>query len=184
MNSTSEAIKVLKGGGIVIFPTDTVYAIGAIWNNKMANERLYGIKGTPKTQPFPILVESLSQVEKIATVTPLAENLIKKYWPGALTIVLKERIGSKKIGFRMPNHDLAKELITQVGAPIIGTSANFHGIQAPESFSKIDPMLLKMVDYYLMGECVLKKESTVVDASGSQLEILREGAIKNVNFGN
>lgn len=184
MTSIREAINILKGGGIVIFPTDTVYGIGTKWDQKTAVNRLYGIKGTPKTQPFPILVENEHQVGQLAEVTPVAKSLIQKYWPGALTIVLKEKGGTKKIGFRMPDYGTVRELIREVGAPVIGTSANFHGMKSPKNFSEIDPLLLGMADYHLKGECTLKIESTVVDASGGELKILRVGAIKNVDPGN
>lgn len=181
MNPIEKAQEVLKRGGIVIFPTDTVYGIGAIWTNSTAIERLHKIKGTPQHQSYPVLISNVGQAEQAAIVTPLAKNLISKYWPGALTIVLKEKDGVNKIGFRMPGSDTLRELIKGAGAPVIGTSANFHGEKTPKSFEEIDPSLLKMVDYCLEGECSGKTESTVVDASTEEIKILREGAVKNVH---
>ena len=97
-----EAIAVLKKGGIVIFPTDTVYGIGCRFDDKDAISRLYKIKKTPTGQPFPILVTKLSQVEDLAIINKAGAELIKKYWPGALTIILQSKKGKEKIGSRMP----------------------------------------------------------------------------------
>src|SRR3989344_9007440 len=125
-----EAIAVLKKGGIVIFPTDTVYGIGCRFDDKDAIARLYKIKKTPDGQQFPILVSNLNQVEELAVINKTGEELIKKYWPGALTIILKSKNGIEKIGFRMPDSSLVKLLIDGLGEPLIGTSANFHGSRA------------------------------------------------------
>src|SRR3972149_7853807 len=95
-----EAIAVLKKGGIVIFPTDTVYGIGCRFDDKDAIFRLYKIKKTPTTQPFPILVTNLSQVKNLAIINKTGAELIKKFWPGALTIIIKSKKGKGKIGFR------------------------------------------------------------------------------------
>ena len=173
-----EAVKILKKGGIVIFPTDTVYGIGCRFDDKDAISRLYKIKKTPESQPFPILVSDLSQVEKLAVINKTGEELIKKYWPGALTIVLQSKEGKNKIGFRMPDSALIKSIIDGLGEPIIGTSANFHGSRAPNSYEKLDSTFIKLADFVLRGECQLGIESTVVDATIDYPEVLRDGAIK------
>src|SRR3990172_8598278 len=141
-----EAVKILKKGGIVIFPTDTVYGICCRFDDKDAISRLYKIKKTPVTQPFPILVSDLSKVEKLAVINKTGEELIKKYWPGALTIILKSKKGIEKIGFRMPDSPLIKSLIDGVGMPITGTSANFHGSCAPKSYEELDSVFIKLAD--------------------------------------
>ena len=173
-----EAIAVLKKGGIVIFPTDTVYGIGCRFDDKDAISRLYKIKKTPIGQPFPILVTKLSQVEKLVLINKTAEELIKKYWPGALTIILKSKNGKEQIGFRMPDSSLVKLLIDGLGEPLIGTSANFHGSSAPKSYEELDSAFAKLADFVLKGECQLGVESTVVDATSDVPKILRQGAIK------
>ena len=173
-----KAIAVLKKGGIVIFPTDTVYGIGCRFDDKDAIDRLYKIKKTPSGQPLPILVSDLSQVEELAVINKTGEELIKKYWPGALTIILQSKKGKEKIGFRMPDSSLVRSLIDGVGEPIIGTSANFHGFQAPKSYEELDSAFINLADFVLKGECKLGKESTVVDATGDVPNILRQGAIK------
>ena len=172
-----KAIAVLKKGGIVIFPTDTVYGIGCRFDDKDAIDRLYKIKKTPSGQPLPILVSDLSQVEKLALINKTREELIKKYWPGALTIILQSKKGKEKIGFRMPNSSMVTSIIDGVGVPIIGTSANFHGSKAPKSYKELDPNFTKLADIVLKGECQLGMESTVVDATVDPPKILRKGAI-------
>src|SRR3989344_6703830 len=173
-----KAIAVLKKGGIVIFPTDTVYGIGCLFDNPKAVDRIYEIKKTPTNQPFPILVSNLSQVEDLAVINKTAEELIKKYWPGALTIILKSKNGKEKIGFRMPDSSLVKVLIDELGVPIIGTSANFHGSRAPNSYEELDSAFIQLADFVLKGKCQLGVESTVVDATSNVPKILRQGAIK------
>ena len=172
-----EAVRILKKGGVVIFPTDTVYGIGCRFDDKDAVPRLYKIKKTPTGQPFPILVSSLSQIEDLAIIYKTAEELIKKFWPGALTIVLKSKNGREKIGFRMPDSQLVKSLIDGVGVPIIGTSANFHGHPTPKSYKELNPDLIKLVDFVMEGECEGGVESTVVDATFDPPKVLRRGAI-------
>lgn len=172
-----KAAQVLKTGGVVIFPTDTVYGIGCRWDFPKSVSRIYQIKGTPKTQTFPILVSSVEQAQKIAKISPAAQKLMDKYWPGALTIILSSRHRISKIGLRMPDSDLAQNLIVEIGVPIIGTSANLHGKPAVKTSKELDPELIKQVDYVLEGECESGVESTVVDATVNPPKILRQGAV-------
>lgn len=173
-----KAAEVLQNGGVVIFPTDTVYGIGCRADDKDALAHICKIKKRPQGQPFPYLVSNIKQVEKLALVTPLSRKLIEKYWPGGLTIVLSSKFGKGKIGFRMPNSSLINLLINSVEEPIIGTSANFHGHPSPKSYDELDPKLLKLVDFVLSGECKKGIESTVVDATINPPKILRHGAVK------
>lgn len=193
-----KAVEVLKAGGVVIFPTDTVYGIGCLLDNPKAVNRIYKIKGTPKTQPFPVLVTSLGQVEQLAKVNQIAQELMNNYWPGGLTIILNAKpnpyspshsesgseyvgepgFGHGKIGFRMPDSDLVRNLIKCVGKPIVGTSANFHGHPTPKSYEGLDPNFVKLAGFVVKGECKLQKESTVVDTTIDPPKILRQGAVK------
>ena len=172
-----KAIAILRKGGIVIFPTDTVYGIGCRFDDKEVVSRLYKIKKTPDGQQFPILVSNLNQVEELAVINKTGEELIKKYWPGALTIILKSKNGIEKIGFRMPDSALIKSIIDGLGEPIIGTSANFHGSRAPKSYEELDLDFIKLADFVVAGKCQLGIESTVVDATGDVPKVLRQGVI-------
>lgn len=171
----SSAAEILKNGGVVIFPTDTVYGIGCRYDDKDAVDRIYKIKSRSNSQPFPVLVSSVKQVERLVIITPSARELIEKYWPGGLTILLKTK-DNQKIGFRMPDHQEILSMINLVGVPIIGTSANFHGQPPPASFKKLDPKLIKLADFVLKGKSGGGIESTVVDITTGKIKILRQGA--------
>lgn len=189
LSNIEKGAQVLKNGGVIIFPTDTVYGIGALYNNKEGLARIYKIKNRPQNLPFPILVSSIKQAESIVNMNELAKSLAKKYWPGGLTIILpprhpESRLGgtkdlkTPKLGIRMPNAKIVLSLIKQVGTPIIGTSANFHGQKSVADFELLDPDLVKLTDYVLKGKCEAGIESTVVDVSDDNLKIIRQGAIK------
>ena len=173
----NRAADILKRGGIVVFPTDTVYGIGCRWDFPKSVERIYQIKNTPKTQPFPILVATGSQAKEIAKINETAQKLMDKYWPGTLTIILNIKGSDQKIGVRLPDSNVTRALIEQVGVPIIGTSANIHGRGAVRTSKELDPNLIKQVDYVLEGKCEGGVESTVVDASVDPPKILRQGAV-------
>lgn len=171
----NKAVEILRRGGVVIFPTDTVFGIGCKWNNLAAISRIKHIKAS--AQSFPVLVANISQAHSIARISPQALGLINKYWPGGLTILVKSRNNDQTIGIRMPQSDEVKYLIDHLGSPIIGTSANFHGQKAPIEFAKIDPGFIKLVDYIVEGECKEGKESTVIDTTVSPAKIVRRGAV-------
>lgn len=174
----NKAAEILKSGGVVVFPTDTVYGMGAIFNNKKAIERIYQIKQTPKTQNFPILISDIKQIKDLVTINDNAKTLIKKYWPGALTIIVNLKNSKKKIGIRMPDSEIVRSLITETKKPIIGTSANIHGEKTPTTFKQLDPKIIKLADFTIEGKCGKKIESTVVDTTVSPPKILRQGAVK------
>ena len=188
MTNLKEATTVLKQGGIVIFPTDTAYGIGCRINNSEAVKRIFKIRKRPLFQATPVLVDSIKMSQNYL-LGPLPDNvrlMMKKYWPGALTIVypciLKKvpslvRGGGFNLGVRMPNHEIALYLISQVGVPILGPSANFHDQPTPYQFTDIDPKLIKLVDYAIPGKCRLGNVSTVIDCSVRPYKILRQGAI-------
>jgi L-threonylcarbamoyladenylate synthase len=185
----NKAAKIIKEGGIVIYPTDTAFGIGCRMDDEASVARLFSIRKRPKTQAVPLLCSSMNMVNKYIKTIPVGvdEKLIKKYWPGPLTIVFEAKVeripelvrgGKRTIGMRVPNHKDVISLIRKVGIPILGPSANFHGEATPYTFSEIDPKLIYLVDYVMPGLCELKKASTVVDVSLSPWMTLREGAIK------
>lgn len=183
-----EAIKKLNSGGIVIFPTDTVWGIGCRIDRPRSIERLYKIRQRPEMQAAPVLVSSIEQAKEYYLDLPKeVEELLKKYWPGGLTVVHKAktekipslvRAGQNTIGLRMPNQKDLLYLINKVGVPILGPSANFHGERTPTSFSELNQELIKLVDFVLPGECGSNQASTVIDCSTKPWKILREGAVK------
>lgn len=176
--SITKAAKIIKNEGVVIFPTDTVYGIGAKFDDKDAVDKIYKIKGTKKQQKFPILVSSPSQLEEMAIVNNTAKKLIKKFWPGGLTIILKNKNKTGKTGFRQPDHIVPISIINSAGVPIVGTSANFHGKKTPINMGELDADFAKLADFVVLGECKNQRESTVVDTTVDPPKILRQGTVE------
>jgi L-threonylcarbamoyladenylate synthase len=184
----NKTVKVLNQGGIVIFPTDTAFGIGCRIDNENAVRKLFKIRNRPEFQPAPILVSDLEMARDYVQEVPekVVQNLVNPYWPGALTIVLKAKIdkipglvrgNGDTIGIRMPNHQAILEIIKEVGVPILGPSANFHGADTPYEFKDLDLRLTSLVDYVVEGECSVKNASTVIDCTQTPWKILRQGAI-------
>lgn len=171
------ASTLLKDGGLVAFPTETVYGIGVNFLNKKAVERLYRIKKRPKEKPFTIHVASLETINDMrCQVSPFAQELIKRFWPGPLTLILNSE--KTKIGFRMPSNEIAKAFISKSGVPVAAPSANMSGIKPPV---EADEVLRNMGDYIDLvldgGKTKIGRESTIVDASCFPYKILRKGAV-------
>lgn len=175
LKDLNNAVEIFRKGGVVIFPTDTVYGIGCKWDSVGGVARIRNIKHS--TQNFPVLVANITQAHAIGKITPQALQLINKYWPGGLTILVKSKKNDQKIGIRMPLSESVKYIIENLGSPILGTSANFHGQKAPTNIEDVDPKLIKLVDYVVKGECEKGTESTVIDTTVSPTKILRRGAI-------
>lgn len=184
----SQASTILMQGGIVIFPTDTAFGIGCRIDHEPAVNRLFAVRKRPETQATPVLVSSFSMAAGyLRDPSDTVIDLAKQYWPGGLTIVApckEEKIyalvrgGKQTIGCRMPNHETALALISTVGVPLLGPSANFHQQPTPYAYNELDPELIKLVDYVLPGECSLKQASTVVDCSVQPYRIIRQGTVQ------
>lgn len=188
MNKVDKCIEILNKGGIVIFPTDTAFGIGCRIDKVEAIQKLFKIRKRPISQATPVLVSSIDMAKEYFANIPkdVEEKLIKKYWPGALTIVLpvKENKvndlvtgGSKSIGIRMPNNLNVLKIIEGVGVPILGPSANLHGEKTPYKIEELDISLVDQVDYVLDEKAGGLEASTVIDCSQKPWKILRNGAI-------
>lgn len=184
----NKGVEILKSGGIVIFPTDTAFGMGCRIDDEKAVRRLFQIRKRPETQPTPVLVDTLGMAQKYLLPIPkeVIDTLIEPYWPGALTIVLPcdiEKVlklvrgGGNTLGVRIPNHPTTRTLIRELGLPILGPSANFHGEKTPYETSDLDLKLLNMVDFIVKGECTIKRASTVIDCSKKPWEVVRKGAV-------
>ncbi|OGH30827.1 MAG: threonylcarbamoyl-AMP synthase [Candidatus Levybacteria bacterium RIFCSPHIGHO2_02_FULL_42_12] len=184
-----KAVKILKEGGIVIFPTDTAFGIGCRVDDEKAVDRLFKIRKRPKTQAMPVLVDTVKMAQELLKPIPkeVIDKLIEPYWPGALTIILycnKVKVpslvrgGGDTLGVRIPNHPIIRTIIREVGVGILGPSANFHGEKTPFSTKEIDRRLVSLVDFVVQGECAIKQASTVVDCANSPWVIRRKGAIE------
>lgn len=183
----TKAIQVLKDGGIVIFPTDTAFGIGCRIDNHDAVDRLFRLRKRPTTQAMPVLVGSEAMaLPYLVSPSNVVRHLMKTYWPGGLTIIAesyKDRVyspirgGTNAVGLRMPNHREALAIITAVGVPIVGPSANFHSGKTPFRFEDLDKNLIKLADFVLGGVCYSTTSSTVVDCTTDPYTIIRQGAV-------
>lgn len=181
------AATVLRDGGVVLFPTETVYGIGALASSCFGPQEIFDIKVRPLDKPLPWLVETEDALDIYGVDVPeYAHHLARAFWPGALTIVVTAsdavgkdfRADDGTVALRSPDHEVVMELIQAAGGPIIATSANTHGAPAPGGFEQVEPRIVAAADIALDGgETLHQQASTVVDCTGPEPVVLREGAI-------
>jgi L-threonylcarbamoyladenylate synthase len=185
--SVEIAAQVLREGGLVVFPTDTVYGVGAVVDRPDAVARLYVAKGRPLDKPIPVLIADLDQLEKLAReVTPEVQLLAQHFWPGALTIVVPAQPWLPReivretgaVGLRMPDHPVALAIIRAAGGAVATTSANRSGEREACTVEEAIGALGDAVDLYIDGGRTPGGiPSTVVASEGSRLVVLRRGAL-------
>ena len=181
------AAKIIKGGGVVAFPTETVYGLGADAFNPLAVARIFEVKRRPYFDPLIVHVANPSDVKKLAKETPSnAKKLIERFWPGPLTIVLlkEEKIpdivtaGLLTLAIRMPNHPMALALIEESKCPIAAPSANPFGYLSPTTAEHVRDQLGDEVDLILDGgPCPVGVESTIVSFLEEKPVLLRPGGV-------
>jgi L-threonylcarbamoyladenylate synthase len=187
------ATDIISAGGVAVFPTDTVYGVGALAWDEQAVAKLYAAKGRDFSKPIPVLVSSSVAVDQVANLELLplamrqvAELLMQAFWPGGLTIVLPrdgglpDRLtaGGATVGVRMPNHPLTLALLDQCGGALAATSANRSGHPSPTDAATARAELDGLVDIILDGgPAPGGVESTIISLDGDLPSILREGAI-------
>jgi len=175
-----QAAEQLRAGAVIAFPTDTLYAVAARAADPVAVARLYEVKERPAGQPMVWLVLDRAQVERFAVVTAAAAELMARFWPGPLTLVLPARsmVDGPTIAVRAPNHDVALGLLTALGEPIASSSANPAGQPPPVDADQVMASLGDRLDVLLDGgPCRIGQPSTILDLSGATPRILRQGAI-------
>lgn len=182
-----EATEVIKMGGIIIAPTDTVYGIIADALNEKAVEKIYEIKKRKKTNPLSILVSNKDMLKKVVKkVSFEEEKIIDKFFPGAITLIFEknEQIpdivtsGLDTVGIRMPNDKFLLKAIELLGSPIVATSLNLAGEESKTNLDNISQEILNNVDYVIdNGNTKIGVASTVAKIDGKKIEILREGTI-------
>jgi len=180
-------IPILKQGGIIAYPTDTVYGLGACVSIHQAVERVYAVKERPRNMALPLLLADTSQITQVAyPVPPIAWLLIESFLPGALSIVLPRSNsvpdiitgGGATVAVRIPAHPVPVALAKGLGTPIVGTSANLSGKPSALTADEVNSQFGNKIDLIIDGgRCPGGKESTVVDVTGETPVILREGAI-------
>lgn len=185
--SLQKAAHILRQGGVVVFPTDTVYGLGCLLTNADAVQRIYEIKGRPTQMPLIAMLATPDSWSAVAReLSPVAKQLIRRWWPGPLTVIAPARsdiparvLGDgTTIGMRIPDHLIALRLFQLVGKPLATTSANLSGHPAKCDAHEVAQELGHLVDLIInAGTCPHGKASTVVDCTTTPPTILREGPI-------
>jgi L-threonylcarbamoyladenylate synthase len=170
----TRAAQLLRSGGVIAFPTDTVYGLGAAADDDVAQRRIYLIKGRPVGMPLILMAAAESQLEGWVHVDSRTEAMIRRWWPGPLTVIL-HAIGGGTLGVRIPEHEVALELLRASG-PLMTTSANLHG-KDPAMTAREAGRLSGVAAVLDGGRAPGGVASTVLDLTGPEPHILREGAI-------
>ena len=184
-----EIERYLRAGKLIIYPTDTVYGVGGIIESEETIENIYKAKERNFKSPLIVLVSDVEKIEKIAYINEKnrekIEKLIKRFWPGGLTIILKRKdnvpdimvSGGATVGVRMPEHEIALNIISRAGGMLPTTSANISGEATPKRYLELSEEFKSRIDIIVDGgECPIGSASTIIDMS-DEPKILRLGAI-------
>ena len=180
-----KSVEIIKNGGVIIFPTDTVYGIGCNPYDANAVKKIYQIKSREKIKSLPVLASSIEIVKQISTIDEFTEKIIKKYWPGPLTLILKLKDKNlkkslnleDKIAVRIPNSVCTLKLLNKCNL-LVGTSANVSG---DSSFTNPQECIknVKNYDVFVDGGTITSKgESTIIEIENEKIHVIREGALK------
>jgi len=178
------AVRTLENGDLVVFPTETVYGLGADATNATAIAKIFATKNRPSFNPLIVHVASLEMAKELVEFNSVAEKLAEKFWAGALTLVLPKKddcdipsiasAGLDTLAIRVPAHKIAHDLLTKFGRPIVAPSANISGKISPTEYSHIS---FKNIPILQGEKCEIGLESTVIDVTGELPTILRHGFI-------
>ncbi len=180
-----KSVEIIENGGVIIFPTDTVYGIGCNPYDANAVKKIYEIKSREKIKSLPVLASSIEIVKQITIIDEFTEKIIKKYWPGPLTLILKLKDKNlkkslnleDKIAVRIPNSVCTLKLLNKCNL-IVGTSANVSG---DSSFTNPQECIknVKNYDVFVDGGTITSKgESTIIEIENEKIHVIREGALK------
>jgi L-threonylcarbamoyladenylate synthase len=180
-----KSVEIIENGGVIIFPTDTVYGIGCNPYDVNAVKKIYEIKSREKIKSLPVLASSIEIVKQITIIDEFTEKIIKKYWPGPLTLILKLKDKNlkkslnleDKIAVRIPNSVCTLKLLNKCNL-LVGTSANVSG---DSSFTDPQECMknVKNYDVFVDGGTITSKgESTIIEIENEKIHVIREGALK------
>ena len=178
-DAAEKLAQVFRAGKVAVFPTDTVYGLGCILEEK-AVRKIFKIKNRRSDKPLPFLISDINEALSLAHFSPTAREAAIKFWPGATTLVLNARkelppwvCREGKVALRIPNHPFLREVIRRVGKNIVGTSANLSGEKPVGRISKISKKILTEIDLVIDGGEIPGKASVVYDFTGVQPVIIR-----------
>ena len=187
-----KAVGVLRGGGVIAFPTDTLFGLGADVFSTLAVNRIFSIKSRPAGMAMPVLLGSPEHISKVTTdISMVGRRLMERFWPGPLTLVVKRSAdlpqevagGGDTVAVRMPDHPVALAIAQGLGGPITGTSANISGEDNPTSWTELAQIFGNTVDLVLTGGPTPSGQaSTVVDLTTSTPTLVRAGALDTASI--
>jgi L-threonylcarbamoyladenylate synthase len=182
-----EAVRVIKDGGVILYPTDTIYGLGCNAFDARAVARIYAIKRRPSNQPVLTLINSAAALDGLVEhITDKAKILIRTFWPGPVTFVFRAKSDvpqcilseDGKIGIRLPKHDFCRRLCDLSAVPVLSTSANISGIPQTGKIEILKNIFAREVDLFIdAGDCNSITVSTIVDVTDREPVILRNGVI-------
>ncbi len=184
-NELHIASKLLKEGGLISFPTETVFGFGVVYDNKESYLRLINVKRRPPEKPFTMMLSDVEEIEKYADINELSRLLIGNFMPGQFTIILKAKenlpdyVVSREgnVGIRIPDDDFIRELIREVGKPLLVPSANRSGEPPLVSSNDVAAFFENEIDAVIEGKSISNIPSTIVLVD-EQVHLIREGLIK------
>jgi len=179
-----EIVKILEGGGIVAYPTDTIYGIGCDIYSKKGLEKIQQIKGRDKNKPLSFICSDLAHISQFAKVPNYAYRIMKRLLPGPYTFILDASSEvprmlmpkRKTVGIRVPDNTIVLSIVKELGHPLITTSANFSGEDVISDPFEIERIMGKQLDAVINGGRLSGEPSTVIDLTGNAPEIIRKGA--------
>lgn len=180
----TQVVDCLKGGGVIVYPTDTTYGLGCDIFNRKGVKRIYQIKQRDARKPFSFVCSDLAEVSNYAQVSNFAFKVMKRHFPGKYTFVLEAtRIvpdalttKQKTVGIRIPDNPIVQAIVRELGHPLVTTSANLSGEETPQDPSEIENELGRMVDMVVDGGILMAEGSSVISLLDDGTEILRQGS--------
>ena len=192
-SALKQAVFVIKKGGVIVFPTDTVYGLIADAQNNFAVRKVFKIKNRRFSKPLPVFIKNIKMAKRLAYINQAQEKILKKFWPGKLTVILKARpvefpkgilSKNKKIGLRIPDYRFLNLLLEKVNCPLVATSANISG---KKPSTKIKKVLSQFKNQKCLPDLVLDAKnlkdslpSTVIDLTSGK--ILRKGKLSKIEI--
>lgn len=185
-----EIVRTLKEGGLIIYPTETVYGLGVDATNEKAVEKLWNFKGERGDKPVLVAVSSIDMAAKYVRLNEAGESIIRKYWPGPVSIVAvsRNKVSTKvqgnthTLGLRMPKQDTVLKIVNEFKKPVTSTSANVSGQDTAKSLEKFLEIVAEekqaLIDLFIdAGELPVHLPSTIVDTTGDEIKVLRQGEV-------
>ncbi len=185
-NQLDEAAKLLKEGKVIAFPTETVYGLGVVYDDKVAYDSLCTVKRRPPEKPFTLMLADVEDVEKYADLNNIAKALVNAFMPGQFTLITKAKEGlpswcvseTGNVGIRIADYDLIRDLIRKTGKPLLVPSANKSGEKPATTTREVIDAFGEELAAVVEGESISNIPSTIVFVTEKYSDIFREGAVK------